>query len=66
MGQQIGLRKTNVIDQMVESSVIDTAYAWLCTQRRDTGPNNDVWHLRFHWQASKKAIIDALRAGVYR
>jgi hypothetical protein len=44
---------------------IDTAFAWLCKQRKDYHFNNDVWHLRFHWAQEKPRLVKALKEQRY-
>ena len=44
----------------------DTAYQWLCKQRRNYPANSDIWHLRFHWQNEKFKLIKDLRSGCYQ
>ena len=44
---------------------IDTAYAWLCKQRKDYHFKNDVWHLRFHWAQEKPRLVKALKEQRY-
>ena len=51
---------------MIESHHLDTAYQWLCQQRRHYPDNADIWHLRFHWQAERERILGELRQRRYR
>lgn len=44
---------------------IDTAYSWVCKQRKHAPANADIWHLRFHWAEKRTRLIDALHAGTY-
>ena len=46
-------------------SIINLAYDWLCRRRKDYHFNNDVWHLRFHWQKEKEKLIQALKDGTF-
>ena len=45
---------------------LETAYAWLCQARRDTGPNADVWDLRRNWERERAVIRADLASGQYR
>ncbi len=44
----------------------DTAYHWLCKQRRNYPINSDIWHLRFHWESEKLNLIKDLNSGCYQ
>ena len=44
---------------------IDQAYAWLCHKRKHYHFNNDVWHLRIHWQRERPRLIQLMKAGEY-
>ena len=35
----------------------DTAYTWLCKQRRNYPVNSDIWHLRFNWIKEKPQLV---------
>jgi hypothetical protein len=41
---------------------LDSAFDWLCHQRRNYPANADVWHLRFHW--SLERIYTPLMSGM--
>ncbi|TDO96685.1 reverse transcriptase/maturase family protein [Marinomonas balearica] len=55
-----------MLELIASSSVLDKAYQWLCHRRQHTHANNDVWHLRFHWQRLKPVIQSALLNGEYQ
>lgn len=55
-----------IIDRITSDAVIDAAYEWLCSRRRDYHFNNDVWQLRRWWTEKKPQLIAQLRAGQYR
>jgi hypothetical protein len=38
---------------------LDTAYSWLCKQRRNFPANADIWHLRFHWHTTRANLLFA-------
>lgn len=44
---------------------LDSAYHWLCQQRRHHPPNADIWSLRFNWQQIKRRLLQQLRTGNY-
>jgi RNA-directed DNA polymerase len=46
-------------------ATLDTAYSWLCKQRRNFPPNADVWHLRFHWHSQRQALLESLHKHDY-
>lgn len=41
-------------------STLNTAYSWLCKQRRNFPANADVWHLRFHWHTIRGELLQTL------
>ncbi len=45
-----------MLSDIASDSVIDTAYAWLCHQRRNWPADSDIWDLRFHWDTVKETI----------
>ena len=51
---------------LAADTVLDTAYAWLCKQRRHWLADADVWSLRFHWAMERLRLQDELREGRYR
>lgn len=55
-----------MLAELASNSVIDTAYVWLCHQRRDWPADTDIWHLRFRWAAAKPQLQGQLSAGTYR
>ena len=36
---------------------LDSAYQWLCHQRKDYPPNADIWHFRFEWEKNKSRLL---------
>ena len=55
-----------LLEAIACDATIDAAYAWLCNQRSRYPANADSWHLRFHWQAHRSALIARLRSGDYQ
>jgi len=55
-----------VIDRIASDDILQRAFSWLCQQRVDYGPNNDVWRLRQEWDVRKPLIQQALRSATYR
>lgn len=51
---------------LTSDATLDAAYAWLCRQRREHGPNSDVWHLRFLWSEVKARLRRELRTGGFK
>lgn len=49
-----------MIDELVNTGLIDEAYSWLCKQRKHFHDNSDVWDVRFHWDKIKPQLIDEL------
>jgi RNA-directed DNA polymerase len=46
-----------MINELVNTDLIDEAYAWLCKQRKHFPVNSDVWDVRFHWKSIKPKLI---------
>ena len=44
---------------------LDTAYSWLCKQRRNFPANADIWHLRFHWHTIRGELLQTLHKQDY-
>ena len=55
-----------MLERLTSDAVIDTAYQWLCHQRRHWPADSDVWSLRSHWEAVKPALQQSLHQGDYR
>ncbi|MEN8221060.1 MAG: reverse transcriptase domain-containing protein [Pseudomonadota bacterium] len=54
-----------LINQIASDTVLDQAYEWLCKQRQDYSPNNDVWELRRRWHEFKPLLQAKLVTGDY-
>jgi RNA-directed DNA polymerase len=46
-------------------TTLDTAYLWLCKQRRNFPANADIWHLRFHWHTIRGELLQTLHKQDY-
>jgi RNA-directed DNA polymerase len=46
-------------------ATLDTAYLWLCNQRRNFPANADIWHLRFHWHTIRDELLQTLNKQDY-
>jgi RNA-directed DNA polymerase len=46
-------------------TTLDTAYSWLCKQRRNFPANADIWHLRFHWNTIRGELLQTLNKQDY-
>jgi RNA-directed DNA polymerase len=46
-------------------TTLDTAYSWLCKQRRNFPANADIWHLRFHWHTIRGELLQTLNRQDY-
>jgi RNA-directed DNA polymerase len=46
-------------------TTLDTAYSWLCKQRRNFPANADIWHLRFHWHTIRGELLQTLHKQDY-
>jgi RNA-directed DNA polymerase len=46
-------------------TTLDTAYLWLCKQRRNFPVNADIWHLRFHWHTIRGELLQTLHKQDY-
>jgi RNA-directed DNA polymerase len=46
-------------------ATLDTAYSWLCKQRRNFPANADIWHLRFHWHTIRGELLQTLHKQDY-
>lgn len=58
--------KQPTADDLLSDTIIATAYAWLCKQRRDYPDAADIWSFRKHWPAERGRLSAELIAGRYR
>lgn len=54
-----------MMNEIVNSDLIDEAYSWLCQQRKHFPVNSDVWDVRFHWQVVKAKLIAELTSNTF-
>jgi hypothetical protein len=54
-----------MMNELVNSVLVDEAYQWLCQQRKHFLANSDVWDVRFHWEAFKAEIMDELSSATF-
>lgn len=50
---------------LATDDVLEEAYAWLCTRRKDWSPRADVWRFRHDWSVEKAQLREELFAGTY-
>lgn len=50
----------NLLEIIASDTIINQAFTWLCKRRENGHHNDDIWHLRFHWQQLKPVIQQAL------
>ena len=55
-----------LIEQVASDENIEQAFSWLCLNRKEHSPNNDVWNLRRHWQSVKPDLQQQLLDGTYQ
>jgi RNA-directed DNA polymerase len=53
------------LNDIFTPSTLDTAYLWLCKQRRNFPTNADIWHLRFHWHRVRQDLLQSLNKQDY-
>ncbi len=54
------------VNELVTDAILDRAYSWICSQRKDAHHNNSVWDLRFNWIQLKSELQHKLLTGNYR
>ncbi len=59
-------KRVDLLTELGSDAVLDSAYLWLCKQRRRYPISADIWDLRYHWPREKAALQAELRAGCYR
>lgn len=45
---------------------LDSAFRWVCQQRKQMPPNADIWHLRHHWPTIRSSLHASLNSGTYQ
>ncbi|MEP7706550.1 hypothetical protein [Paraglaciecola sp. 25GB23A] len=53
------------LTNIFNSATLDTAYSWLCKQRRNFPANTVIWHLRFHWYTGRPLLLQTLNKPDY-
>ena len=43
----------------------ETAYQWLCKQRKHYSPNADIWFFRRDWESNKDQLLQCVCSGEY-
>jgi RNA-directed DNA polymerase len=65
-----GTRRSNMssisLATLADDNLLETAFAWLCQQRKDWPAQADVWDLRARWPEAKAELQAELRAGQFR
>jgi len=54
------------IELVASDEVLNLAYEWLCQRRKDSGPNADVWDVRWQWDELRPRVQALLTTGQYR
>ncbi len=55
-----------LLTELSSEAVLEEAFAWLCDQRKDYSPHNEVWDVRWRWHTLKPELQHQLRTGTYR
>ena len=50
----------------ITHSELETAYQWLCQQRKHYPDNADIWSFRFNWAEHKHALLKTINQGNYQ
>ncbi len=56
----------NILNVFISDATIDSAYAWVCKNRKHYLPNADIWDLQFHWEKEREKIKQQLLSGKYQ
>ncbi len=54
-----------MMNQLVNSDLVDEAYKWLCQQRKYFPVNSDVCDVRFHWNEVKAKLMVELTSDTF-
>ena len=54
------------LDLAVTQVELDSAYRWLCQQRKHHPPDADIWSFRFNWANDQLQLLNDLNQGRYR
>ncbi len=55
-----------LIKRITATEILQAAWQWLESRRKDSHHNNNDWHLRHHRQQLESMIVEQLRAGTYQ
>jgi RNA-directed DNA polymerase len=55
-----------LVKQLIDDAVLDSAFNWMCDRRREYSGNSDVWSFRRGWPVQKQSIKQELAAGDFR
>jgi len=55
-----------LINELIRSENVNTAWQWLRDSRKHFPANADIWHLRFHHATLLPHILDKLKSGRFR
>ena len=54
-----------MINELVNTDLLNESFSWLCKQRKHFPANSDVWDVRFHWNKIKPQLIDELISNTF-
>ena len=54
-----------MINELVNTDLLNESFSWLCKQRKHFPDNSDVWDVRFHWNKIKPELIDKLISNTF-
>lgn len=49
-----------------DEQLLDMAWDWLCSARKNAPPSADIWDLRLHWPQQRCGLLTQLKVGRYR
>ncbi|RDL15163.1 reverse transcriptase domain-containing protein [Serratia fonticola] len=56
----------SLIARNKDEQLLDMAWEWLCSARKNAPPSADIWDLRLHWPQQRGRLLTQLKAGRYR
>jgi RNA-directed DNA polymerase len=56
---------TNALSEVISTRNLDLAYRAVCNARKEKGPHDDIWDLRFHWEKERAQFQASLLSGDY-
>lgn len=54
------------LSSLIDDTVLDEAWPWLCKRRKDCPASADIWWLRQDWHLEKPRLVHALSNGHYQ